>query len=433
MNSLPWGKPNGTTDGWRGDGHHGVRSGAEGYASSYSQPNLIFQWTGTDGGVVDYPYELHNAAASWTELRIQSNKPITKDEGESRSFVLTKTTSTGLGTTAPHTQTDFLGVVTMTIPKGKTLSEVVTATGTAASYIQTVGSFKIVRLDPTWTGSNQSVTLNLLPIEVKVHQPEGFKAPNDAERSYNHAPSTESLATDYFSVWRWEKVKVELRGIPESMLASLPPNFIKWSTDQNASKTNVLEYEVFWNQVSRYTVMLEIGAFTHRVYFDVPKVGDRNEEEIKEWIVREFGISGALAARDISYGTRDYVGAMYPIWNAKQDAIKHAAWAAGIAAYFGEQAAQIILDSHEKSGFLEGYQAFTSTMDNFNNGEGIDLGRGYVEKSSRPSIATWVSTFAQAYDDGTLYVWMPHDKSPRMRDGCEGYLRYSDKTHIIQP
>ncbi|MCX6838914.1 MAG: putative Ig domain-containing protein [Verrucomicrobia bacterium] len=285
----------------------------------------------------------------------------------------------------------------------------------------------------TASATGKTATKRLLPVEIKVHQPEGFKAPNDAERSYNHAPSTESCATDYFSVWRWEKVKVELRGIPESMLSSLPPNFIKFSTDQNASKTNVLEYEVYWNQVAHHTVTLEIGGSTHRVHFDVPKVGDNNEEEIKEWIIREFGAGGALAARDISYGTRDYVGALYPVWNAKQDAIKHASWAAGLAAYFGEQAAQIIVDSHEKSGFLESYQAFTTTMDNLNNSEGIDLGKGYVEKSSRPSIATWVSTFAQAYDDGILFVWMPRDKSPRMSDGCEGYLRHSDGTHIVQP
>jgi len=273
------------------------------------------------------------------------------------------------------------------------------------------------------------VMLSLVPIEVKVNQPAGYTAPNGAERSYEMAPKSEANATDFFSVWPSEKVKIVINDFPPELLSSLPNDFIKWSADENTSKSNVLEYEVSWSNRETQPVTLEIDGREHHIVFEVPKVGLYDHQEMESYILDNYTpseairIGGILSTADTQ--VTNHISQVYPTYDDKNDAIKHATLAALLSQELGQEFAEFVLSCHERHGEKNGYQAFTTTMDNNNNAVGLEE---QLADGGSHTLVEWQEYFDGFYEDGRLYVWWRKGE----REDSDGMIRFSDGDHIFE-
>ena len=291
-----------------------------------------------------------------------------------------------------------------------------------------------------------SVILCVLPIEVKVYQPESVQTPllpenpigirpyEGSPRFYKHYPRDDAVATNLFALWPAELAKIQINGL-DSIVAFMPENFIQWESDSASIfevQNKKQEVKFAWNNPSapcgRHWIKLSLGSANFTIYFDVPDFGQIVQTELP-------GVIGDWAAfktwtlhSDFRNAVKDYVNDEQN--GVKNDALKHGTWSAWMAQEFDAITAKIVGNAHEGTNKkVNKDYAFNSTMNQHNN----NMGRGAwavfnaLSPGKRLTIDELIPIIDKIYKKRELWVWWPKTKESNQSDGI---LRQSDDKKI---
>ena len=151
-------------------------------------------------------------------------------QGASLTCLRIKTTREG---TAPI-KTEVIGNYTFTIPKGKDRSNV----------FPIMLSYSLQ--NPVDADGDYTVSYSLLPVEIKVNQPDNHLGPNGCARSFYTAPKSGN-ARGLFCIWPTESAFIELKGL-SGHEQQIP---ITWHSDSaaGADQSDKLNHEAVWMEV----------------------------------------------------------------------------------------------------------------------------------------------------------------------------------------
>ncbi|MBX7207317.1 MAG: hypothetical protein K1X78_03305 [Verrucomicrobiaceae bacterium] len=267
----------------------------------------------------------------------------------------------------------------------------------------------------------------LLPVEVKVHQMDGYVSPTGSRRYYNYFPRNEPIASNLFALWPNEEAHVKLRGL-DDIIASLPQGTIQWTSTGTTVfevKTNRKEVRIARATPGEFSVTVTVGSDQHKVYFDVPDVGPNLEEDLPLII----GAEKAWAIRVKSGEIREAVKTRFSDDKVKQDAIKHPTWSAWLCQAYGKAIAITVTNAHEATNKENKSFAFDSTMDLHNNR--IGFAEWEVQHVMNPgaifTIDQWIDKMVPHYSSGDLWIWW--EKTPESNDS-DGMLRKANNQKI---
>ena len=294
---------------------------------------------------------------------------------------------------------------------------------------------------------NATHAVLLVPVEVKVWQPEGHQLPTGAGRVYNDYPAKEPIATSVFALWPDEEAYIRIKDW-ESIVQSLPANSIDWSCkrcsgesdaltpDENKLRarvkwlqpTNEAEGENLYETPTVHVIELTLGEEKHEIMFAVPDVGVVTQQKLVRLINVDHAALIAKNSEESGPFEQKTLQRFGP--GPKHDAIKHASWSAWMAQLYGPKEARFVANAHEATGKEEGGLAFDAVMDLYNNAIGRLMGAEVhsLPKEEWLTIDQWIDWVEQVYDAGELVIWSPTIAELHQR---EGILRLSDKTLIF--
>jgi hypothetical protein len=351
---------------------------------------------------------------SWKEFWLKASTKV--HEAVSRTYLVRKTSGSG-GSNAQIT------AITLTIPKGGTHS----TTGTNSTASDTNGRNGTIKLHPA-----EGETMSLLPVEIKVNQPDNHLGPNGCARSFYTAPKSGN-ARGLFCIWPTESAFIELKGI-SGYEQQIP---ITWNSDSaaGANQSDKLRHEAVWMEAAnKKTVKVRVGSsFENDVHFNVADAPPWNEADALSWIRQVYGDAAALHAVQISAGVWNATNAIQGINSVKRDAVRHFCWSGLLTSFLGWEAASRLMGGHE--GFAKSEQqerAYQTTMDNFNNSVGTIAGNAFTgNPDAIPDINAWISTGSQLYEAGALMIWYPyHPTTGNPVDYEKGQVRFSNGSHV---
>jgi hypothetical protein len=153
----------------------------------------------------------------------------------------------------------------------------------------------------------------------------------------------------------------------------------------------------------------------YTVRFNVPDTKDILQEELPFYIGADTAWTIAMRSLELY----NLILKKIPNDHVKQDAVRHASWAAWISMTFGESVAKTATDAHEASGKVDKYFAFDSTMDIHNNSIGLLEWRAIhvVDPSATLSLDQLVDKMMPHYSDGHLWIWWPKTNNSNESDG----------------
>jgi hypothetical protein len=277
-----------------------------------------------------------------------------------------------------------------------------------------------------------TVSYSLLPVEIKVNQPDNHLGPNGCARSFYTAPKSGN-ARGLFCIWPTESAFIELKGL-SGHEQQIP---ITWHSDSaaGADQSDKLNHEAVWMEAAnKKTVKVRVGSsFENDVHFNVAYAPPWDEAEALSWIKLNIGDDEYERAIIISRNVWSITNAIPGINAVKRDAVRHFCWSGMLAAVIGWDAAARLVDGHE--GFAKSEQqerAYQTTMDNFNNAVGIIAGNAFTGNlDAVPNIYSWISTGSQLYDAGALMIWYPYDPTTgNPVDYEKGQIRFSNGSHV---
>jgi alpha-tubulin suppressor-like RCC1 family protein len=163
-------EPTRDVHGWRGAGNNGVQS-VQGGGWWWREKEIVMAYVQPtpDDEITYVPKEtkMDEVSVYHRQVRLQTNMPVTAEEGLSQTFVIVETIKTLDSENNPLTPVVTVkGTVTLTIPKGATASTEATATGAAADYVKDVGQFKVIELETEPTAADTSKLLEARPVGI---------------------------------------------------------------------------------------------------------------------------------------------------------------------------------------------------------------------------------------------------------------------------
>lgn len=162
--------------GWMGDGFMGVLPVSVGSRYTQEEKEVTFTWQPSREAPETESEEItvhtESASMSWKQVRLQADKAVKAPDGMSVTFLLVKSTfdAPPPGVEPPEDppapQIEDLGTITLTIPKGETISKKATSTGEASRFIKKESEGDIIDLRQETFTAGKEIVLDLIPIAI---------------------------------------------------------------------------------------------------------------------------------------------------------------------------------------------------------------------------------------------------------------------------
>ncbi len=314
-------------------------------------------------------------------------------------------------------------------PRGTPVtSGVIRVKGSASTWSKTLNAYCSLKdgaviVDPGPEGErligkaeSKYLQVVLLRVEIKVYQDEDYTSPTGSNRFYDNYPRGEQIASNLFALWPVEETNLAIRGLDS--LTELPDGLIKWSssgTDAFVVSPDKKSVHLLKRKPGDLSVKVTLADADYTVKFNVPDTGDILQEELPFVIGADTAWSIAMRSLELY----NLVLKKIPDQHVKQDAVRHASWAAWISMTFGESVAKTATDAHEASGKADKNFAFDSAMDIHNNSIGLLEWRAIrvLNPNATLSLDQLVDKMIPHYTDGHLWIWWPKTINSYESDG----------------
>lgn len=230
-----------------------------------------------------------------------------------------------------------------------------------------------------------------------------------------------------------EELQFKIKGL-EPLAVNLPQGFVQWASDGGTNLEEEFDNgqsfkTILGGSIRMHAVVARIGGKNFPVVVDVPDTANFHGDELNHEDLPD-AIGDEIAYRIQVRSAELHADATARFGNtAKQDAVKHAAWSAWLASQFGYDITNIVTQAHEQEGKEDGYPAYTTTMDIYNNKIGIPAGLPFHgEGQTAPTWHVWFDVFAAQYDNGELMTWWPPTADQGLTS--DGMLRFSNGQKI---